>query len=190
MLSKFSITGLTLRGHLDAFKAVDAPRTIYTRYGLGRVGPNGEFEFHETCPIDKLVRAENELCALIGPQKAFEMGVAGMKYAESPPGVTDIVTAMQMFDAAYHINHLENGVPMFDPETGTMREGIGHYRCLSISRHRAVMEVDVPYPCDFDRGLMQSWARRFERTALVTHLEPSVCRKNGAPRCRYEVSWK
>ncbi|HVK62820.1 MAG TPA: hypothetical protein VM694_00005, partial [Polyangium sp.] len=78
-----------MRGHLDAFKAVDAPRTIYTKYGLGRVGPSGEFEFHETCPIDKLVRAENDLCALIGPQKAFEIGVAGMKYAESPPGVTD-----------------------------------------------------------------------------------------------------
>jgi hypothetical protein len=97
---------------------------------------------------------------------------------------------MQIFDAGYHLNHLKDGVPMFDSATGTMLDGIGHYKCISTSKHRLVMEVDAPYNCDLDRGIMQGWARSFDRSALVTHMEPSVCRKNRSARCRYEVSWK
>ncbi|MDI1442748.1 hypothetical protein [Polyangium sp. 6x1] len=191
MLSKFAATRAILASYFDAFKAFpDAPQAVFTKYGLGRVGPSGEFEILPTCPLDKVIAAMNEFFTVIGPQRAFEMGVQVVNYVAVPPGATDIVTAMQFFDAGYHLNHLEDGVPMFDSQTGTMREGIGHYKCVSSSRHRAVMVVDSPYNCDLDRGIIQTWARRFERTALVTHLEPTVCRKTRGPRCRYEVSWK
>jgi hypothetical protein len=97
---------------------------------------------------------------------------------------------MASFDAGYHMNHRRNGVIMFDPVTRSMLEGIGHYRCVSIADGRIVMDVDVPYQCDYDRGIMQAWAARFERTAVMSHIEPSACRKTGAPRCRYELTWK
>ncbi|HVK68768.1 MAG TPA: hypothetical protein VM694_30125 [Polyangium sp.] len=191
MLSDFAVIGPILESYFEAFKAVpDAPRAVFTKYGLARVGPSGEIEIPPASPLDKLIAALGELLMLVGPQRAFEMGIQVVNHAAIPPGATDIATAMQIFDAGYHLNHLENGVPMFDPQTGAMREGIGHYKCISVSRHRAVMEVNSPYNCDLDRGIMQAWARRFERTALVTHLEPSVCRKLRGPRCRYEVSWK
>ncbi|MDI3281929.1 hypothetical protein [Polyangium sp. 15x6] len=192
MLSRFAASGAIITSYLDAFKAFpDAPQAVFAKYGLGRVGPSGEFEILPACPLDKVIAAMNELFTVIGPQKGFEMGAQVVNHAAVPPGATsDIVTALQTFDAGYHLNHLEDGVPMFDPQTGTMRDGIGHYKCVSSSRHRAVMEVDSPYNCDLDRGIIQAWARRFERTALITHLEPTVCRKTRAPRCRYEVSWK
>jgi hypothetical protein len=191
MLAKYSTPKAVLKGYFDAFKSVpDAPRTIFARHGLGQPNENGEFEIIDVAPLDKVIQAMNDLIAIVGPQKAFEMGIKVVDHAVRPGTVTDIISAMKIFDAGYHINHLEDGVPMFDTQTGVMREGIGHYKCTATSKHRVIMEVDAPYNCDIDRGIMQGWARLYEPTALVTHLEASVCRKNRSPRCRYEVSWK
>jgi len=191
MLADYGVSNSVLKAYLTAFKAVpDAPRSIFTRHGLGAMGTNGEFEIVDAAPLDKVILATNELVALVGPRKAFEIGMNIVDHAVHPPGATDIISAMQIFDAGYHLNHLKDGVPMFDPATGTMVEGIGHYKCTYTSKHRLVMEVDVAYDCDLDRGIIQGWARQFERSALVTHIEPLVCRKNRSPRCRYEVSWK
>ena len=191
MYEKFAVPGTLLQSYLDAFKAVpEAPRAVFLKHGLGRVTASGEFELPAAGPLEAVLAALNELCTLVGPQKAFEIGALIVKYASIPPGVTDIAAAVRIFDAGYHLNTLEEGVPMYDPATGAMREGIGHYTCVSVSKHRAVLEVDVPFNCDYDRGILQTWVRRFERSALVTHLEPTVCRKTRAPRCRYEVSWK
>lgn len=191
MLKDYSAHRSTLEAYFAAFKSVpDAPRTVFLRHGLGIVRPNGDFEIVEAAPVDKFILATNDLIAIVGRQKAFEIGLKFVDHVRHPEGATDIASAMQIFDNGYHLNHLKNGVPMFDPETGTMIEGIGHYKCTMTSKHRAVMEVDTPYDCDLDRGIMQGWARLFEKSALVTHLEPSVCRKNRSPRCRYEVSWK
>ena len=101
-----------------------------------------------------------------------------------------VKSAMAVFDTGYHMNHRRNGIVMFNPATRSMLEGIGHYRCASTADGRIVMDVDAPYHCDFDRGIMMAWALRFERTAVMTHIEPGVCRKTGALRCRYELTWK
>lgn len=191
MLSEYAASGAIIRAYFDAFKTFPGtPRNIFVKQGLGRVDPSGEFEIVDAAPLDKLIAALNELFQLVGPQKAFEMGTHVVNHATTPSGATDIVTAMQLFDAGYHLNHIKDGAPMYDPETGTMLEGIGHYKYVSHSKHRLVMEVDTPYNCDLDRGIMQTWARLFERTALLIHLDPAICRKNRSPRCRYEVSWK
>ena len=191
MVANYSTPREILKSYFDAFKGVpDAPRTIFARHGLGKTLQNGEFELVEFAPLDKMIQAMNDLIAIVGPQKAFEMGLKIVENAVHPPGATDIISAMQILDVGYHLNHLRDGVPMFDPQTGAMVEGIGHYKCTTTSKHRVVMDVDAPYHCDMDRGIIQAWARLFERSALVTHLEPSICRKNRSPRCRYEVSWK
>lgn len=191
MLENFSTLRSTVEAYFAAFKTLpDAPRTIFARHGLGIVGPNGDFEIVDVAPLDKFILATNELLALVGPQKAFEIGTRIVDYAVRPGRANDLGSAMQLIDSGYHLNHLKDGQPMIDLETGTMLEGIGHYKCTMTSNHRAVMEVDTPYNCDLDRGIMQAWARLYEKTALVTHLEPSVCRKNRSRFCRYEVSWK
>lgn len=180
-----------VQSFFDAFKGVpDAPRTVFARHGLGTVLADGSFELAAMPPLDKLIGALNELCRLVGPQKAFEIGTYVVGNAVHPPGVTEIISALQMFDSGYHLNHTKDGIPMFDPQTGAMVEGIGHYKCANVSRHRLVVEVDAPYNCDFDRGIIHGWARLFDQTALVTHLEPGICRKNRSRLCKYEVSWK
>lgn len=191
MFDNIGVNQGVLKSYFVAFKTVpDAPRTLFARHGLGRHTSDGGFELVDAAPLDKLIAATNELFALVGPQKAFDVGLQVIDNAQQPPGATDIGGAFKNLDIGYHINHLKDGVPMFDPQTGTMVEGIGHYKCTTVSKHRLVMEVDAPYHCDFDRGIMQAWARLYERTALVTHLEPGVCRKNRSRMCKYEVSWK
>lgn len=191
MYSRFQVPKTNILPFFDAFKTLpDVPRTVFARHGLCTVGADGEIEVVDVAPLEKLITAMNELCNLVGPQRVFEIGLNIVERAALPQGVTDIVSAMKSMDMGYHMNHMVDGRPMLDLETGTMLEGIGHYQCTYASKHRVMMEVDVPYNCDMDRGIMQGWARKFEPSALVTHIEPSVCRKNRAPRCRYEVSWK
>lgn len=180
-----------MEAYIEAFKAIpDAPQRALARYGLGAVGPNGQFEVIEWVPVAKWLLVLNELEGLMGPQKAVEIGMNIVDRIVFPPEAKDIQSAFQLFDVGYHINHVKDGQPMFDPATGTMVDGIGHYKCTYVSKRRAVLEVDAPYPCDLDRGIVQGWARRYEKTAIVTHLEPSVCRKTRGRACRYEVSWK
>lgn len=191
MLSEFTVVGGILKAYAEAFKAVPgSPRSIFVKHGLGHLTPSGELEPTNMAPLDKVIAAMNELLSLLSPQKAFELGQMIVNHVAIPPGATDIITSLQILDAGYHLNHHKDGAPMFDPATGAMVEGIGHYKVVSVSNHRVVMEVDAPYNCDLDRGIMQGWVRRFERTALVTHLDTTICRKNRSPRCRYEVSWK
>jgi hypothetical protein len=191
MYSDVSVRGNILQSYFDAFKTVqNAPRTVFLRHGLGVIGANDEFELVEFASLSKLIQATNELVTLVGPQKAFEIGLGIVENATLPDGATDIISAMQVLDIGYHLNHLKDGAPMFDVATGAMIEGIGHYKFVSASKHRGVMDVDSPYNCDLDRGIIQGWAKKFDRTALVTHIEPQVCRKNRSARCRYEVSWK
>jgi hypothetical protein len=63
----------------------------------------------------------------VGPRALFQYGQHLPKYAPFPPTITDIQSAMGSMDAAYHMNHRKNGKVMFDPATGEMLEGIGHY---------------------------------------------------------------
>lgn len=191
--SPFESNGFLVQSYIDAFKLVPhIPKGIFAKHGIGRLSPSGEYTFDPSvpCPIDRVIAATNEIAEKVGSQKAFEMGLAIVKNATLPPGANDLVSALQVFDAGYHLNHYRNGQLMFDAKTGRMLEGIGHYKYVSREERRVLMEVDVPYHCDLDRGIMQAWAARFERSALVTHLEPEVCRKRGALKCRYEVTWK
>lgn len=74
----------------------------------------------------------------------LEVGLEVPKNAILPSGVSDIRSAMAMFDAGYHLNHRKDGRAMFDPATGKMTEGLGHYRC-TIEKDRILVDVDVAY---------------------------------------------
>lgn len=189
----FEANGQVVRSYFDAFRLVPhVPRNIFAKRGIGRILPSGEFELdtQRSYPLSLILDALSELTAIAGAKKTFEMGVEIVKNATVPPGANDIFSAMQIFDAGYHLNHRVGGTPMFDTHTGVMSEGIGHYRYVSGEGTSIWMDVDAPYPCDLDRGIMQAWACRFQKGAIVEHKEPTQCRKTGARACRYEIKWK
>lgn len=106
-----------------------------------------------------------------------------------PPGVTDISSAIPSIDAAYHMNHRCDGVSMFDPETNTMMEGIGHYLCERVSKRKIVATSDTPYPCEFDRGIYLGLGRRFEPTLEVELIDVETSRRRGGVLSRYVLTW-
>jgi hypothetical protein len=80
---------------------------------------------------------------------------------------------------------------LFDKQTGSMTEGIGHYHYKKVSNNEIEIKCDNPYPCDFDKGIVMQMANRFRPSnarAKIVHDE-SGCRKNGDESCIYRVTW-
>ena len=124
----------------------------------------------------------------------FQVGKTMLTNAQFPPNISDFESAFGSMDAAYHMNHRRNGNIMFDPITGKMLEGIGHYTFRPSSASRsAEMICDNPYPCDFDQGLITAAARRFKPAGAllvnVGHKEGEPCRAHGGKSCTYLISW-
>ena len=49
-----------------------------------------------------------------------------------------------------------------------------------------------PYPCDFDRGLLDALGRRFEPANPyldIVHHDNAPCKKSGADSCTYTIFW-
>jgi len=113
--------------------------------------------------------------------------------AQFPPGINSVETALQSIDVAYHMNHRLAGQPLYDPRTKKMREGIGHYRYQELGNRRIRMTCNNPYPCDFDRGIIEAMAQRFKPAGCffvtVKHDDSGPCRKKGADSCTYYVEW-
>jgi hypothetical protein len=49
-----------------------------------------------------------------------------------------------------------------------------------MSRH---VLFEHAYPCSFDRGIITTMARRFEKGASSTHEDAEPCRRKGASSC-------
>ena len=115
----------------------------------------------------------------IGPSALFNIGKAIPDQAQWPPQVTSLETALPSIDMAYHMNH---------------RGGdIGNYGYESTGPTSARMVCRNPYPCEFDRGIVTSVARRFKPKDVmivsVEHDKTAPCRAKGADSCTYLVSW-
>jgi hypothetical protein len=99
-------------------------------------------------------------------------------------------SAIKAIDVAYHINHRKNGKPLFDEDTNTIHEGIGHYGYEQVpGKSLIISRSNNPYPCAFDKGIITSMARQYDVKSFVVHDDSKPCRKNGADSCTYLVSW-
>ncbi|MBN1588084.1 MAG: hypothetical protein JW888_01060 [Pirellulales bacterium] len=113
--------------------------------------------------------------------------------AHFPPGLDSIEEALKSIDVAYHLNHRLGTERLFDPRTGKMKEGIGHYGYEKVEKNKVKMVCNNPYPCDFDRGIIEAMAIRFKPSGClflqVKHDDTAPCRKKGADSCTYYVEW-
>jgi hypothetical protein len=97
------------------------------------------------------------------------------------PGLADhdsVAAGLRSIDEAYRRNH---------------RGGdIGSYRFESTGERSGTVTARTPYPCVFDRGLVRAVARETAPVGafvLVEERADGPCRRAGAERCRYDVSW-
>ncbi len=135
------------------------------------------------------LRAFRQVASGVGQAVLYDIGLKIPANAKFPEWVIDVPSAVKSIDFAYHMNHRKQGVVMFDPATGTMLEGIGHYGFQHVPGAKLITSrCENPYPCAFDEGIVTAMARRFDPRAAVRH-EAGSCRRDGADFCVYTVSF-
>ncbi|MDH3346481.1 MAG: hypothetical protein OEM02_00075 [Desulfobulbaceae bacterium] len=115
----------------------------------------------------------------IGPSTLFNIGRKIPENAQFPTDIDNIKEALSAIDIAYHMNH---------------RGGeIGHYTFESTGQKSGLVTCNNPYPCDFDKGIIESMARKFQPAdsimIVVSHDQSAECRTNGGKTCIYKVTW-
>jgi hypothetical protein len=160
--------------------------------GIGQAGPDGKavIDPNTWFPAPKALKAFKEIAQNVGSSVQYQIGAKIPENAVFPPSVKDIESALAAIDVAYHMNHRKNGKPLFDPATGKMTDGIGHYSSKRVPGKNEIITVcDNPYPCEFDRGLITAMAKKFQANVFVFHDDKAPCRTKGGVSCTYHVKW-
>lgn len=180
------VNGQTVFAIVDGFGIVKS----LSRSHLRDAGLEEEIDLEGWYSQEKWLKAFESIAKIYGDNTLFQIGATIPKNAAFPPWVKDIDTAIQAINIAYHMNHRKNGTALFDPGSGKMLEGIGHYGYRRIPGEKLIIsECNNPYPCRFDHGIITTMATRFEPGAKVTHDDSKPCRKNGAESCTYLITW-
>lgn len=187
------VSGESLGATVDAFKQYP---TIVQKYlvmhGVVRSvnGKQDPIDRAAWYPLDKWLAAYQAIAKDVGVNSLYTIGKKIPENAVMPPHVNDLKSALTTLDAYYHFVHRKNGTVMFDPATGAMLEGIGHAYCeYNDNQRRALIIMENPYPCEFDRGLVTALAARFEPMTKTVHDNEAPCRKKGGASCTYVITW-
>ena len=139
------------------------------------------------------LNAFRQIAEEIGQMNLFQIGKAIIDNAQFPP-ISGLEEGLRSIDVAYHMNHRLNGKELFNPATGQMEEGIGHYQLTEFDTEakKAVMVCNNPYPSKFDEGIIVQIVRRFKAKPgreSVTLDPTKPTRTKGADSCTYNISW-
>ncbi|WP_394844417.1 protein kinase [Pendulispora brunnea] len=177
---------------LSTFRSPQIGQRLLAKHGFGYFTADGRFirDVRTWVPQEAWVAVLREVNELVGPAKMMEFGKKVPQNNVIPPTVTNIHALFDEVDAMYHRVHRSNGQSMCDPVTGELLDGVGHFRRIDDGsvKNRIGIECSGPYPCDMEKGIILGFARTFERLAIVEHA-PGSCRKDGAERCVYHVTW-
>lgn len=138
------------------------------------------------------LNAFKDIALKVGSLTLKKIGASIPENAQWPPEITSIEPALQSIDIAYHMNHRLGDKILFNPETGQMNEGIGHYKFSKIGEQAVKIECDNPYPCAFDQGIIKAVANKFKPLGYNLRLKEHVengCRQKGGEVCTYTVEW-
>ena len=150
--------------------------------GLARriLGQHGMADTQEQkwYPMQSWLDALKMIAEEIGPTTLFHVGTQIPSRADIDPSINTIEKALTALDEAYRSAHRGGDV--------------GSLRFSRTSGRSGVVEAKTPYPCDFDRGVIHSLARRFEPSNAVLdvrHDDYMPCKKQGGEYCTYSVIW-
>ncbi len=179
MASNITTTGIMVQGE-TARMVIDGlgelkkkARHILSEYGLERPRPDRWYS-HED--LAKLLR---EVATHGGPFTLYNAGTYVADTMRFPPQVDSMDQALRWLGSAH--------------ETAHRGEELGAYTVEGTEMGSVTVISSSLYPCDFDRGLIETTARRFRpaqsRRVSLMHYESSPCRESGGEYCMYSVKW-
>ena len=125
-------------------------------------------------PQQAWLEAFRAIAQQIGPNALYEIGRKIPDTADWPVEIDSVERALASIDTAYHMNHRGGA--------------IGNYFFTMAGDRTGTMTCSEPYPCDFDRGIVEAMAAKFTGTFSLQH-EGTQCRKKGDPCCVYRLTW-
>jgi hypothetical protein len=182
------VDGATVFAFLDAMKRGKENRqAILDKHNI--IAKDGEWNNQE-----KWLQVFKEFAQEVGDMNLLLMGMALIENAKFPP-MNNLQEALLSINIAYHSSHRLHGQIMFDPKTGTMLDGIGHYQLVSFDSkaRKAIMNCRNPYPSKFDEGIITEIVRRFKPADAIRHeVKIDITkerRTQGADSCIFLISW-
>jgi hypothetical protein len=117
-------------------------------------------------------------------QMLFRIGQQIALHAKLPPEIDSLEKSLASIDVAYHMNHRAGNI-------GNYR--YGREESSAHAMNKALMVCANPYPCAFDRGVIEGFAQRFKPPqcldVVVRHDDSRPCRRQGGDSCTYIISW-
>lgn len=162
-------------------------KELLDRHGLD--GSHGAWN-----DLQSFLNAMKDLADTIGEMNLFLIGKAIIDGARFPP-MDSLENALNSIDIAYHMNHKKNGRLMYNPETGEMMEGIGHYQLTRYNEalREAIMICHTPYPTKLEEGLISQVLKRFKPPGSLfakVRLDSTKEAKNmGGESCTFIMNW-
>lgn len=155
----------------------------------GILAPEAGRWYHQQALLDSL----KQISGSFRPITLTSIGRKTPELIRFPVGIQGIHQALLSLDIAYHLNHRKNGKLLFDNAGRKVMDGIGHYFYKQAGSNSAVIVCTSPYPCEYDRGLIDATALRFRPGGVgdirVMHEASDHCRKSGDDFCTYRVDW-
>jgi hypothetical protein len=134
--------------------------------------------------LQHFLDAMKEIGQKYSDQMLFRVGQQIALHAKLPPDINSLEKSLASIDVAYHMNHRagEIGNYRYSCEENTGR-----------GMNKALMVCANPYPCAFDRGVIEGFAERFKPPqcldVVVRHDDSRPCRRSGGDSCTYVISW-
>ena len=167
------VNGQTVLAVLTGMGAFKSSGTrILEKHGIPNPVPTGWY------PQQAWLNAFKEIAQTIGAKTLQQIGASIPRNAKFPPGLDSLDKALQSLDVAYHLNH-KGGE-------------IGHYQFTKSGAKQGIFVCRNPYPCEFDRGILEAMVAQFKPTGTFPRIEhdPSKpCRAKQGDSCTYTISW-
>ncbi|MFH0734673.1 MAG: hypothetical protein V1773_06440 [bacterium] len=127
-------------------------------------------------PQQAWLNAFKQIAEKVGKSTLMQIGMKIPENAKFPPDIDDLDKALSSLDFAYHMNHRGGN--------------IGNYNYEKVDNKTIKMTCNNPYPCGFDKGIIQSIAKKFgvpNKPVYITHSENEPCREKGEHSCTFLI---